>query len=715
MAPPSVPPAVQFRVLGLIRAWRDGVELDLGPRQRQLILALLLVTDGRPVDLAEFVALLWADDPPPSAVNVVHRYIGGLRRLLEPELPNRAAGRWLQRHGAGYRLDAGGASLDLRRARSLAAEARQFAAAGDARAAVEGYARALNLWEGRCGAGLDGAAGVHPAFVAVDREASALAREAADAALRAGLSPVVLAALRRVAERDPFDEALQARLLLCLAADGRQAEALTGFQEVRRRLTGELGVEPGPELLRAHRRILEQEFAAIPPAAATISGEAAGPPVPLTGSRLPPQPFAATGPVPVPAQLPTDLAGFAGRRAELAQLDAMLDPAGRDGGVTAVTVIDGMPGVGKSTLAIHWAHRAARRFPDGQLFLDLRGFDAEGTPTSPLDALGSLLTGLGVAPGRLPADLDARAGMYRSLLTGRRILIVLDNALDAGQAAPLLPAAPGCAAVITSRHQLTGLTLRGARALTVDLPGLDDARDSLRARIGDQRVAAEPRALDDIIARCARLPLAIAVVGARAHSNPEFSLAAIAAELRAAPSPLDAFHDEVTSGLRQIFSWSYRSLSEPAARMLRMLSLHDGGEITAAAAASLAGLPPRRTRELTGELTRGRLLLERQPGRYVLHDLIHAYAAELARDHEPAAEREAALARLLAHYALTAQHAQYWLGTPAPGAADAGAASAGNVTAEPIGDYDTAVRTLARISSIVAGRIRRSPGDTGDS
>jgi DNA-binding SARP family transcriptional activator len=684
MAPEAGPPAVRFRVLGLIQAWRDDVELDLGPRQQQLILALLLVTDGRPVDLAEFVAMLWADDPPPSAVNVVHRYIGGLRRLLEPDLPNRAAGRWLQRHGAGYRLDAAAASLDLRQARAFAAEARQLAAAGDVPAAVEGYARALNLWDGRCGAGLDGAAGVHPAFVAADRESSTLAREAADAALGAGLCPVVLPALRRAAGRDPFDEALQARLLLCLAADGRQAEALTGFQAVRRRLSEELGVEPGPDLLQAHRRILDQQFAVITPA-------------PLESSAV-------IEPVPVPpAQLPINLAGFAGRRAELAQLDVVLDAAERDGG-TAVAVIDGMPGVGKSTLAIHWAHRAAGRFPDGQLFLDLRGFDAEGTPTSPLDALGSLLTGLGVAPGRLPAGLDARAGLYRSLLSGRRVLVVLDNAVTAGQVTPLLPASPGCAAVVTSRHRLGELTVRGARALTAGLPGIDDARESLRARIGDRRASAEPQALDEIIARCGRLPLAIAVVGARAHGNPQFSLAAIAAELRAAPNPLDAVHD--------IFSWSYRSLSEPAARMLRMLSLHDGGEITTAAAASLAGLPPRQARELTAELVEGRLLLERQPGRYVLHDLIHAYAAELARDREPAAERDAALARLLTHYALTAQHARDWLGPPAAGPADT--PSAGDVTAEPIGSYDTAVRTLARISSIVAARIRRSPGAAGD-
>ncbi|MEV6848755.1 BTAD domain-containing putative transcriptional regulator [Actinoplanes sp. NPDC051411] len=681
MAPEAGPPVVRFRVLGLIRAWRGDVELDLGPRQRQLILALLLVADGRPVDLADFVALLWAGEPPPSAVNVVHRYIGGLRRLLEPELPNRATGRWLQRHGAGYRLDAAGASLDLRQARTFAAEARQLAATGDVAAAVAGYARALKLWDGRCGAGLDGAAGVHPAFVAVDREGSALARAAADAALSAGLCPVVLPALRRAAERDPFDEALQARLLLGLAADGRQAEALTGYQTVRRRLAEELGIEPGPDLIQAHRRILDQQFAVVTP--------------------VPPEPATVIEPLPVPpAQLPTDLAGFAGRRAELAQLDAILDAAEQDGG-TAVAVIDGMPGVGKSTLAVHWAHRAADRFPDGQLFLDLRGFDADGTPTSPFDALGSLLTGLGVAAGRLPAGLDARAGLYRSLLSGRRILVVLDNAIAAGQAAALLPASPGCAAVVTSRHRLTELTLRGARALTADLPGLDDARDSLRARIGDQRASAEPQALDEIIARCGRLPLAIAVVGARAHGNPEFSLTAIAAELRAAPNPLDALHD--------IFSWSYRSLSEPAARLLRLLSLHVGGEITTAAAASLAGLPPRRARELTAELTQGRLLLERQPGRYVLHDLIHAYAAGLARDREPAAERDAALARLLTHYALTAQHARDWLGTPPPGPADT--PSAGEVTAEPIGSYDAAVRTLARISSIVAGRIRRAPGD----
>jgi DNA-binding SARP family transcriptional activator len=689
MASEAAQPALRFRILGPIRAWRDGLELDLGPRQRHLILALLLVNDGRPVDLAELVALLWADDPPPSAVNVVHRYIGGLRRLLEPELPNRASGDWLQRSGVGYRLDASGAAFDLREARALAAEGHRLAGADD-EAAVAAYAAALDLWDDRCGTGLAGVCGIHPAFVAVDHEGSSVARAAADVAVRGELSALILPALRRAATRDPFDEALQARLLLALAADGRQAEALAGFQTVRRNLAAELGVEPGRELLDAHRRILEQEES--PPPVSTAES------VPLSVA---------------PAQLPTDLATFTGRRNEITNLDAALRDPEHKGRAAVVVTIDGMPGVGKSTLALHWAHRVAGRFPDGQLFLDLHGFEPEGKPTSPRDALGNLLTGLGVVPAQMPGDLDARAGLYRSLLAERRVLIVLDNAHTTDQVIPLLPSGPGSVAVVTSRHRLTGLALRGAHPLTVGLPSFQDARESLRARVGDRRADAEPDAVDDIIAHCARLPLALAVVGARAHSNPTFSLAAIADDLHTARGRLDGLDDDLSGSVRHVFSWSYRQFSEPAARMLRLLSLHHGGEISTAAAASLAAVPPRLARELADELCRGRLLLERQPGRYVMHDLMRAYAREQADEYESPDALESARARLLAHYALTAQRAQQWLDRRAAEEPEISVDQA--ITAEPIGDHRAALSALARISSIVADQVRSShAGDLGD-
>ena len=263
-----------------------------------------------------------------------------------------------------------------------------------------------------------------------------------------------------------------------------------------------------------------------------------------------------------PAQLPPDLPFFVGRRAELALLDDRLPPP--DGAAVTIAV-DGMPGVGKSALAVHWAHQVSARFPDGQLFLNLRGFDPSGTPVTHAEALRTLLSGLGMPYERIPAEADAQVGLYRSLLAGRRMLVMLDNARDAEQAKPLLPAMPGCAAVVTSRNRLTGLAIQGAASLTVGLPPIQDARQDLQLRIGQTRAAAEPAALDALIDCCARLPLAMAVVGARARVNPAFSLASIAGELRAAQNSLEALSgDDTVSDVRGVFSWStQRSARRP--------------------------------------------------------------------------------------------------------------------------------------------------------
>jgi DNA-binding SARP family transcriptional activator len=663
---------VRFTVLGPVRAWRAGAELDLDPRQQRLILAMLLVRAGQPVDLTELVDLLWAEDSPPSAVNVVHRYVGTLRRLLEPDLPTRSEGRWVLKRGAGYRLAVDDHSLDLLAARRWAGQARKRAEAGDLAAAVEAYVQALELWTGWCGSGLDGVARIHPAFVAVDREGAALARQAADLALRCGQPEAVLPAVRRMTARDPLDESLQARLITALTATGQQAEAHTTFSTVRRQLRAELGVDPGPELAEAHHRLLTQPVA-----------------TPIRSVEV------------TPAQLPADLAAFTGRRAELAALDELLP----DRRAAVVIALDGMPGVGKSALAVHWAHRVAARFPDGQLFLNLRGFDAGGAPTTRAEALHKLLSGLGVPLPRIPDDVDARTGLYRSVLAGRRVLIVLDNAHSAEQVEALLPATATSVAVVTSRNRLTGLAIAGARMVTVQLPPLDDARDSLRARLADRRVDAEPAAADAIIAACARLPLAIAVVAARAHDHPRSALAGILAELRAAGETLDAFAGaDPGSDVRAVFSWSYRALSPSAARLLRLLSLSRGTDLSTAAVASLAGTQIRRVRELAAELTRSRLLAEPRPGWYALHDLIHAFAAEQARDTDPDTERQAATARLVAHYRHTAHEIERWL-TPGRAPTDRPEPAEG-VTAETIEDYEAAVLALARISTAVVHQVR---------
>jgi DNA-binding SARP family transcriptional activator/tetratricopeptide (TPR) repeat protein len=625
---------MRFTVLGAVRAWRGEDELRLGPPQQRAVLALLLTAGGQPVGLSELVDLLWAADPPSSAANIVHRYIGTLRRVLEPGLPPRAAGRWLVPHAGGYRLAADADTLDLLRLRQLAGQA---AAASQPGRAVALYLDALGLCPGRCAGDLAAVRG-HPAFTAVDREYLALAGQAAEVALAAGLAVPVLPALRRAAEQDPLAEPLRARLMLLLAAAGHQAEALAVYESTRAALAEELGIDPGAELRDAHRRVLRQQ----------VSGPARGPVNGHAGAR-----------VVRPAQLPADLAAFAGRRAEVARVSALLEepPAG----AMLIGAIDGMPGAGKTTLAVHWARLAADRFPDGQLYVNLRGFDPGG-PLGPAEALAGFLPALGVTPQQVPAGLDGRAALFRSLLAGQRVLVVLDNARDEAQVRPLLPGTPGCMVIVTSRNRLTGLVASdGASLLTLDVFSPADAQEALTRRLGAARVAAEPAAVEEIIASAGRLPLALALVAARAAAHPQFPLAAIAGELRDTRGSLDAFTGEGGTDVRAIFSWSYRMLSPLAARLFRLLSRQAGPDISLAAAASLAAVPVRQTRSLLAELSRTRLLTEHSPGRYSLHDLLRSYAAELCAETDPPGTRDAATARLLGHYLYSAHHSHLLL------------------------------------------------------
>jgi DNA-binding SARP family transcriptional activator len=684
-------PRLRFSVLGPVRVWRGDDELDLGPRQQRLILAMLLVRAGQPVDMSEFIELLWTDDPPLSAVNVVHRYVGVLRRLLEPDLPSRSNGQWLLKQGSGYRLDVDADNLDLLTARRWARDADRQAGTIDARGAVDSYRQALDLWNGWCGAGLESVSRLHPTFVFVDQEASTLACKAADIALRCARSEIVLPALRRIAARDPLDEALQARVVLCLAASGKQAEALKLYDTVRRHLQSDLGVEPGPELAAAQRKVLEQQ----------VIGASGSSDRPETGDRQ--------GRTLPPAQLPPDLPAFCGRTEELSLLDTVMS-----GGVR-VAAIDGMPGVGKSALAVHWAHQAAERFPEGQLYLNLRGFDPQGPPTNPAEALHKLLTGLNIRLSQIPAELDDRVGIYRSLLAGRKVLVVLDNAHSTEQVGPLLPGAGPSVAIVTGRNRLTGLAVQGAQMLTVDLPSLEDTRENLRMRIGADRIEAEPAATDAIIDCCARLPLAVAVVAARAHEKPHFTLASIAAELRATRHTLDAFvSNDAQSDVRAVFSWSYQTLNAAAARLLRLLSLHRGTEISIPAAASLAGVPPRQLREPLRELTRARLLSESRPGYYLMHDLVHAFATEQAEKVDSPADQQSAIVRLVMHYQHTTYALERWL--PSASTTSEAPEPHNGVTPEVIDDSAAAIQALARISAAVANQIRQArPGDPGGS
>jgi hypothetical protein len=368
------------------------------------------------------------------------------------------------------------------------------------------------------------------------------------------------------------------------------------------------------------------------------AGRAASPPVPAPAPRV------------VPRQLPAAAPFFAGRAGELADLTAALAHA--DGGPMVISAVGGAAGIGKTTLAIRWAHQVRDRFPDGQLYAALRGFDPAGTPAEPADVVTDFLTAFDVPAERIPAGLDARVGLYRSVLADKRVLIVLDNARDADQVRPLLPGAAGCLVLITSRDRMTSLvTTDGAHPVCLDVLPSADARDLLARRLGRDRVTAEPWSVHQIIEGCARLPLALAIVAGRAATHPRFPLGALARELHAARDRLDAFAGpDPASDIRSVFSWSYRALTEPAARLYRLLGLHAGPDISTAAAASLAAVPLRTARTLLGQLAQAHLVEEPTPGRYAFHDLLRGYAVELSHATDTDAAHRAAMRRTLDHY-----------------------------------------------------------------
>ncbi|GAB4101060.1 tetratricopeptide repeat protein [Micromonospora taraxaci] len=416
------------------------------------------------------------------------------------------------------------------------------------------------------------------------------------------------------------------------------------------------------------------------PARARGGGQRAG----TTSTRLP-----------VPRQLPPALPGFIGRVAQLAQLDAeCVNPAPHeDGGPGPVTImtLSGTAGVGKTTLAVYWAHRVADRFPDGQLYVDLRGFDSTGTEMTAVEAVRGFLEALEVPPERIPTHLTAQVGLYRSLLANRRMLVLLDNARDIDHVRPLLVGSPTCLVLVTSRNRLAGLVAaEGARPIGVGLLSAAESWQLLARRLGAQRLTVEPKAVDEIIERCARLPLALAVLAARGAANPAFSLAALAAELREAPRPLDSFDGgDASTDVQAVFSWSYRNLTPAAARLFRLFGCHPGPDIGVAAAASLAGLPRAQVPRLLAELAHAHLVTEHAPGRFGAHDLLRAYAAEQAERLEPAESRRAAIRRGLDHYLHTAHAAALLL---QPGRDPVTLAAAGpGVVPEEITDHGQAL------------------------
>ncbi|GAB3426979.1 AfsR/SARP family transcriptional regulator [Flindersiella endophytica] len=422
--------------------------------------------------------------------------------------------------------------------------------------------------------------------------------------------------------------------------------------ETARQALAELEVEAGTERRQA-----------VPATAAPGNEGDEGAPTQAAAPRLTTArggPDKSRHPLAVPAQLPADTASFVGRESELAHLDTLTGSTADQPGTFTTLALSGTAGIGKTALAVRFAHRVAHRFPDGQLYVNLRGFEPTGQVMDPADAVRGFLDALGVPRGSggrgIPAELDAQAALYRSLVTGKRLLVLLDNARDSEQIRPLLPGSPGCLVIATSRNDLGGLvTKEGARPLALDLLGPAEAGRLLEQRIGTERAAAEPDAVRAIVTACAGLPLALAVVAARAAAHPRFSLRSLADELKDARSSLDAFAGaDADTDVRGVFSWSVRQLSVEAQRVFRLLGLYFGPDLSMPAVASLSGLPHKEVRPVLAELARAHLVVEQAPGRYGMHDLLRAYAGELADRTDPRDDRTAATYRLLDHYVHTA-------------------------------------------------------------
>jgi DNA-binding SARP family transcriptional activator len=643
---------MQVRLLGSV----EIVASDIRPvpgRRRKAVLAALALNPGRAVSTEKLIEIVWDAGAPVTAAGTLQNHISFLRRLIG----ERSA---IKARPPGYVLEVDGEATDVQVAQRLIREGTR---SEEPSQRLRRLRAAIELWRGPA---LHDIVGL-PWFEDQARELDLLLvrarRASAETLVAVGQHDQAIPALEGLCRDHPLDEPLHELLMFALYRAGRQADALAVCRALRCRLGDELGIDPGPAVRSLETAILRQDpdLDRIPADVGSVALTA--PNGTAAAASLRPAAVSTTP----PAQLPPDLASFAGRCDELRRLDGLLAngaaPGRTNPGPVVISAVAGTAGVGKTALAVHWAHRVTPQFPDGQLYVNLRGFTAGVTPTDPTDAVHLFLTAFGVPADQIPAGLEARSGLYRSLLAGKRVLVLLDNARDVEQVHPLLPGAPGCLALITSRNQLTPLVATaGAVPLEVDLLTPADAHTVMEHRIGAERAAAEPSMVADIVARCEGLPLAIALAAARVATKPRLPLAAFAAELRASvrqrasTALLDLLDGgDADTDLRGVFSWSYRALSRGAARLYRLLSLRPGPTITLPAAASLAGVPRRRLAPLVTELTRASLLSEHTPNRYSAHDLLCMYAWEQAQVHDSEDERNAAVRRLLDHYLHTAQ------------------------------------------------------------
>ncbi|MDJ0375361.1 BTAD domain-containing putative transcriptional regulator [Streptomyces sp. H10-C2] len=605
---------MEFQVLGPVQIRMDGQPVDMGWAQQRCLLAILLLQRGRAVSVEDLVDRLWGEQPPRHSRDQLYTYISRLRGVLQAD-----DSVSLDRGPAGYALRVDPESVDVHRFRALVARART---ASDHRERAELLRQALTQFSGEPLAGVSGDWAERARSGLNGQRLTTLAdRVEADLALGAHDAVV-----DEMAALDPADERLVASWMLALHRSGRPGEALTVYADTRRRVAADLGADPGTGLQELHQRILRNDPDLAPPAPE--------PEAPRTAGR---------------SVLPYDVADFTGREAEL---DRLAGAIGAGAGPMVIAAIDGMAGVGKTALAVHLAHRLAERYPDGRLFMDLHGFTPGRTPVTPADALDGLLRAKGVPPEKIPEDLDQRAGMWRAVLTGTRTLVVLDNAADAAQVRPLLPAASGCLVFVTSRRRLP--TLDGTVPVSLGFMPSAEAIGLFTAIAGPERCAGEPMAVAEVVALCGGLPLAVRIAAARLQKRRQWTVEQLATRLRAEHGRLAELSVD-DRDVAAAFTLSYRDLDPAQQRMFRLLGLHPGHDLDPYAAAAIAGLPRHTVSDLLDDLVDARLLHQCAPGHYAFHDLLREYARTIVGTEEPQSVRHQAVSRLLDYYLHTAR------------------------------------------------------------
>ncbi|MGC5331602.1 BTAD domain-containing putative transcriptional regulator [Micromonospora sp. DT62] len=621
---------MQIHVLGGLTAWRPEGTLRLGTPKQQAVLAMLAVQPGRLVTTDELIDELWADDPPRSAVPNLRTYAATLRRTLGVTEEGRP---FIVRSGSGYRFDLATDRVDLVCFSAEYHQARNLARAGELADADALLRRSLARWRGSMLAGVP-LGPVLTARAAAAQEERLLAGELlADVRLRAGQPEQAIPLLRESIAANPLREPAQLLLMRALRERGDLAGAIAAYHAAARALRQQLGVGPGSALQRLHEAIRRgaaneesQPFRVARPRDVSI-GQARLVGTPTDGrhgSR---------------DWLPRSVADFVGRRDVVTRL---MEETSRLRPDSAVHLIDGMAGSGKTTLAVHVARLLSKDHPDAQLFVDLRGH-GDHSPVDPTSALVTLLRQLGVPDGRIPSDLDQRAELWRGELAVRRTVVVLDNAADSQQVSSLLPTAGGSVVLVTSRRRLTGLDLGPPQSLSV--MSLQEGLALLAASAGAQRVVDEPEAAAEVVRRCGHLPLAIRLVGSRLAHRPARRIADLARRLADDVPALGhlAVGDRTVAAA---FAASYEPLETEAKRIFRLLGIHSGEHGTDMVAA-LADLPLATASRLLDELVDCHLVEETEGNRYRLHDLLRLYAREQSRTSDQPEAREAAVVRLL--------------------------------------------------------------------